>query len=691
MANTTDIYTSYHAMSTEITEGLSQMAKICEKLDLKERAESLMESRRKLQEHKFSVGILGEFKRGKSTVINALLGQEIMPADITPCSATMNRVTYGLSPRAQVNMMDGSHVDIAVEDLAKYVTKLDEDAIAMSEKVEEAIVYYPCQFCQNGVDIVDTPGLNDDERMNKITENIVPGLDAVIMVLVADNPFSISEAEFVRNKLMCSDVGRLIFLVNKIDTVRPKDRDKAINGIREKIKKTVLDKTEDVYGKESDQYRVVQAKLADIRIFPISAINALDGRIEGDTELLQKSGMLDFEAALSHMLTTERGVLELSTPIMKLMSMAPVVNDTITQRINSMDVDQETFVEAQKKAIQEIKSFKDQKILEKEALATRAQNLQVALSGKAEQCYQEIEEEATRIVNQIEPSGTLNESEKMTLLSETAKKIEKRIDEIMAIHAERLVAELNEAIQKEGETLSINLIQNGASKISQHLDNVTLKKKTNAWKDSTKDGVAEMAAIYLPILAGIPIPVFGVGAALSGYRNAGAKGLMVGGASGLAVGFASFAAFSALGIVGLPLGILCAATSTLGGSKIVNTLFKKDVQKKQVQELRQALNCEILKAIQQIRLSQVLEKWIQTEVGSQYERLLNTMEKECDNVINEAQRKIAGISQIVTAQKAEKEAQRNVLIELNDDTSLLLKKLEPVYRKILDVPTMAAV
>ena len=101
------------------------------------------------------------------------------------------------------------------------MTKLDEEKEAQAAKVEEAVVYYPCKFCQNGVDIVDTPGLNDDERMTRITEEIIPKLDVVIMVLVPDNPFSISEADFVLNKLMTSDLGRLLFLVNKIDTVRP--------------------------------------------------------------------------------------------------------------------------------------------------------------------------------------------------------------------------------------------------------------------------------------------------------------------------------------------------------------------------------------------------------------------------------------------------------------------------------------
>ena len=213
-------YISYQNMVTQVNTGLVQMQKIAQEMNLEETAKQLENRRKKLEARKFAVGILGEFKRGKSTVINSLLEKEIMPADILPTSATMNRVTYDMQPHVKLKMRDGSTMEIGIDDLPNYVTKLDEEKEAQAAKVEEAVVYYPCKFCQNGVDIVDTPGLNDDERMSRITEEIIPKLDVVIMVLVHDSPFSSSEADFVMNKLMTSDLGRILFLVNKIDTLR---------------------------------------------------------------------------------------------------------------------------------------------------------------------------------------------------------------------------------------------------------------------------------------------------------------------------------------------------------------------------------------------------------------------------------------------------------------------------------------
>ena len=157
------------------------------------------------KENKSHVIILGRRNTGKSSLINALTGQEVAIVSDHP-QTTRNKLL----------------------------------GVATGEDWQ--IVF------------VDTPGLNDDERMTRITEEIIPKLDVVIMVLVPDNPFSISEADFVLNKLMTSDLGRLLFLVNKIDLVRPRDRARVVESIRAKIQSSVLEKSKDVYGADGTKY-----------------------------------------------------------------------------------------------------------------------------------------------------------------------------------------------------------------------------------------------------------------------------------------------------------------------------------------------------------------------------------------------------------------------------------------------------
>ena len=212
-------YIGYQEMIADITTALENTSEAMNQLELTRQAKQARDMATRIKSHVFSVGIMGEFKRGKSTVINALLGEEIAPADVVPASATLNRITYGMKPRATVLYKDGHHEEVPVNKIADYVTKITEDSAATAELVDQAVIEYPCQFCQNNVEIIDTPGLNDDDRMDAISEAIIPRLDAVVLVLSADSPFSKSEAEFVRNKLMTSDVTRLIVLVNRIDVI----------------------------------------------------------------------------------------------------------------------------------------------------------------------------------------------------------------------------------------------------------------------------------------------------------------------------------------------------------------------------------------------------------------------------------------------------------------------------------------
>ena len=392
MENENVNYKGYQNMVAQVNTGLVELEKICNQLGMEGNRQELVNSRKKLAEHKFSVGILGEFKRGKSTVINSLLGKEIMPADILPCSATMNRVTYDMKPHAEILMMDGSVKNVSVEELKNYVTKTTKDNEAVAATVEEAVVYYPCAFCQNGVDIVDTPGLNDDERMNKVTEEVIPKLDAVIMVVTHDSPFSMSEAEFVRNKIMASDVGRIIFLVNKTDTVRrASDKERILQEVKTKIQKSVMEKMEILYGADSKEYESAIQKIANIKVYPFSGLDALEGKMNNDTEMIQNSGTIEFEAALTKMLTEERGALELGTPLNIMLRTAEEIGKAATTRKEALKLSSEEFETKHKEALEEIKNIREKKKAETNRLKVSAINNKTTLTQRVPSFYSELE------------------------------------------------------------------------------------------------------------------------------------------------------------------------------------------------------------------------------------------------------------------------------------------------------------
>lgn len=685
MDTSNDIYSNYHAMTGEISEGLSRMAKFCDQLGMEERSSSLREGKRKLQSHKFAVGILGEFKRGKSTVINALLGKEIMPADILPCSATMNRVSYALQPSVELKMMDGTKNNIAVEELAQYVTKLDEDSSANAALIEEAIVFYPCRFCQNGVDIIDTPGLNDDERMNKITEETVPKLDAVIMVLTPDNPFSMSEADFVRNKLMCSDIGRLVFLVNKIDNVRPKDRPRVVESIRAKIEKSVLDKTADVYGTDSDQYKAVQQKIADIRIYPISAQYALDGRIgyydndEENEQLVEKSGMPKFEAALSKLLTEERGFLELGTPLGSILNTAKDAKEKIHTYMNSMDVDHETFLKGQRENIATQQKIREEKEQEKRNLRHKAKDISGTLSGKADSVYFDIEKSSMDIIDQmtLTDPNIFDDAIKQGMIENTMKEIEAISTQKMSLFCERVGSEID------------SIVGNEALKITEFVgkSQIKLAEVQNVFVQNSEDKkgvVIDSAGLAVDIITDF-VGIYGLGGIVSGFRAAGVKGALLGGGAGLAVNLGLTALLAPMGLVGLPLIIITCAAGTGASKLICNAVFKKSKNEKELEQLKQNLKAGVKENIDKMRRDRILEKWIQDTISSQFESLCDAMDEQCETAIREAENMINQIKLDLARTNAEKEAAKKNYIKLEESIDGLLETLEPIRQKLLQL------
>ena len=91
---------------------------------------------------------------------------------------------------------DGVHQEVAIDRLEDYVTKLTAESEDIAANVKEAIVSYPVAYCQNNVDIIDTPGLNDESNMDEVTLSVLPHVDAAIMVILAQPPLVIRKEGF---------------------------------------------------------------------------------------------------------------------------------------------------------------------------------------------------------------------------------------------------------------------------------------------------------------------------------------------------------------------------------------------------------------------------------------------------------------------------------------------------------------
>ena len=170
--------------------------------------------RENLESETFRLVVLGQFKRGKSTLINALLGKRILPADVIPVTAIVTEIAYGPKHEAQVYFYEGAPLNIDPERLPEFVT--EEDNPKNIKKVDKVKLTCPAAFLSHGVILVDTPGIGSiHEHNTRLTQEYIPNADAVVFVFSADPPLTEQEKAFI--ELIQPHVPKIFFVLNKKD------------------------------------------------------------------------------------------------------------------------------------------------------------------------------------------------------------------------------------------------------------------------------------------------------------------------------------------------------------------------------------------------------------------------------------------------------------------------------------------
>jgi len=199
--------------------GLMRLATEAGAVDVAAEAAGLAE---RAAEGRFYVALVGEFKRGKSTLINALLGGPVLPVGVVPVTSVPTVVRYG-DPGARVRE-DGRWRPIGAAELNDYVAQSGNPGNARG--VTGVEVFHGHPLLRSGLCLVDTPGLGSVFDANTAsTVDFLPHVDAAIVVLGADPPISGDELRFTAD--LAGQVSALLFVLNKVDRIPADHREEA--------------------------------------------------------------------------------------------------------------------------------------------------------------------------------------------------------------------------------------------------------------------------------------------------------------------------------------------------------------------------------------------------------------------------------------------------------------------------------
>lgn len=245
---------------------------------------------RKLAEDHFTLATLGQFKRGKSSLMNAILGCQLLPTGILPLTSAITVIKYGPTEKLLLTQND-SHwpKELPIKDLIYYVTEKENPSNI--KQVSRATVELPLPFLRRGVEFVDTPGVGSAITANSdVTYTFLPQCDAAIFVTGSDNPLTSTELDLLHQA--AAYTGKIFFVVNKMDLVPETERPSILNFISKILRQ--------------------ECPAQEIQLFPLSAAVGLAAKSRTDETAYKKSGLKALEDALAAFLAHEQGQVFLS-------------------------------------------------------------------------------------------------------------------------------------------------------------------------------------------------------------------------------------------------------------------------------------------------------------------------------------------------------------------------------------------
>lgn len=244
----------------------------------------------------FQIAVFGPFNYGKSTLLNAMLGNRALPIDLVPTTGAAIYVNYGEELHAKITLKDGTEISEPGTDVLKRYAILD-DARQMRDDVAAVNVYCPHPFLQTGVELLDLPGTNDREEQDNLVRDKLLTADLVVQVLDARKLMTLGERENLRDWLSDRNINTVVFVANFLNLLEPDDQKQVYNRllfVAESFRSNLPNNISNIYR--------------------VDALPALRARLKGDVAAAQTTGIASFESALQSIVADQQEQLAVKLP-----------------------------------------------------------------------------------------------------------------------------------------------------------------------------------------------------------------------------------------------------------------------------------------------------------------------------------------------------------------------------------------
>ncbi len=245
----------------------------------------------------FRIAVFGPFNHGKSTLLNALLGNKTLPIDLIPTTGAAITVKYGDVLKTSITFQDGKQIHRSGTDVLKEFAILDDDR-RMRNDVLSVEVFSPHPFLKTGVEFLDLPGTNDREEQNNLVKEQLLSADLVVQLLDARKLMTLEERENLRDWLLDRGIKTVVFVANFLNLLEAEEQKQ----VQSRLRFVAESFRSELPSGLSNLYRV-------------DALPALRARLKGDVAAANTSGLVAFEAALQNIATSlKKDTASVSSP-----------------------------------------------------------------------------------------------------------------------------------------------------------------------------------------------------------------------------------------------------------------------------------------------------------------------------------------------------------------------------------------
>jgi hypothetical protein len=248
----------------------------------------------------YQIAVFGPFNHGKSTLLNAILGNKTLPIDLIPTTGAAIKVVYGEELATKITLTNGQIISAKNTDILTEFATLDNDR-RMRDDVLEVEVSFPHPFLQTGVELIDLPGTNDRDEQDNLVRDRLLAADLVVNVLDVRKLMTLGEREHLRDWLENRGINTVVFVANFTNMLEPEEQKEVQHRLRF----------------VAESFRS-QLPPGISNLYRVDALPALRARLKGDDATLHTSGLSAFISALQAIVSHQREELtEVRLPVLQ--------------------------------------------------------------------------------------------------------------------------------------------------------------------------------------------------------------------------------------------------------------------------------------------------------------------------------------------------------------------------------------